>query len=172
MRQFFQDLVEYMSSENYEYEHFNDQAPFNRYLADGKISVDYYSRLFWSAWADLANGAFIGTRYPPDPSVYPESTRESEVIPWELYPPLGHHTLLGQVPVAIHLNGPDKSEIDAWWGRLWWQVDGPHGERFRSIVRDRMERGVVRIAQDGEEGYEIRTMRELCPTLEIWDLSA
>ena len=139
-------------------------------LSDGYLDLDYYSRLFWPGHNDYRNMEFLGTRYPPDPSIAASSSNQagsSSAIPWDLYPPLGHHTLHGEVPVALHFNGGSKHLVDEWWGRLWWASDR---ERFRNIIRRRMDEGKVRFVTD--EGYREESVRDLCPLLDIWQWDA
>ena len=111
---------------------------------------------------------FLGTRYPPDPSVVKDhdttATGPGEsVIPWDLYPPLAHHSMNGQVPAVLHFNGGSKELMEQWWGKLWWTSDR---ERFKGIVQERMRAGRVRIAVPG--GYRTEKVQDLCPNLDVW----
>ena len=139
---------------------------FNILLSERKIKLDYYNRLFWPAHDDFHNFHFIGTHYPPDPSIEEDAHHHDgeEIIPWDLYPPLGHHGITGQVPIAIHFNGGAKEHLEEWWGKLWWASER---DRFRPLVRRRMDRGTVRIVTD--DGFREESVRELCPVLRIWE---
>jgi hypothetical protein len=123
---------------------------FNEFLAAGRLSLDYRSRLFWAtASADpTATAHFLNTPNPLDAS-----------IPHELYPPLLYQEQTGEVPVAIHFNDhAEKGLMDEWWGKLWWNT--PHGvdNRFRDIVSSRVEGAAVKFAGDGWKFW-----REVCP---------
>ena len=137
---------------------------FNVLLGRHALRLDYWSRLFWAADEDLPNLHFMNTRYPPDPTTYDDST-----TPWDLYPALAHHSKTGEVPVAVHLNGPKKqrSRLEKYWGRHWWNSDRG---RFRDIVKTRMERGKVRIAY--KDGWRTVGVREICPMLDVWEWEA
>jgi len=128
----------------------SDQGVFNEFLAAGRLSLDYRSRLFWAtASADpTATAHFLNTPNPLDAS-----------IPHELYPPLLYQEQTGEVPVAIHFNDHmEKRLMDEWWGKLWWNT--PHGvdNRFRDIVSSRVEGAAVKFAGDGWKFW-----REVCP---------
>ncbi|ORX40008.1 hypothetical protein BD324DRAFT_615920 [Kockovaella imperatae] len=163
MREFYNNLTQYMESEEYYW--YDDQGAFNIWLADRKVKLDYYNRLFWPAHDDFHNMQFLGTRYPPDPSIFYDMVDDegSEILPWSLYPPLGHHSLTGQIPIAIHFNGGSKEHLEYWWGKLWWSSDK---SRFKPVVRRRMDQGKIRFVT--ETGYRQESIRSLCPELEIW----
>jgi hypothetical protein len=66
----------------------------------------------------------------------------NSLTPPEPYPPLLYPTC--EVPTIIHLNNNPKSQLEEWWGKLWWK--NLHGnERFRDIV-SRVEGAVLRFA--------------------------
>ena len=138
-------------------------ATFNELVADGVLKLDYYSRFFWSAYDDTNHIQFRNTRHPPDFSITSSSDDADVSIPWDLYPALGYHTLLGHVPAMIHFNGGSKKHMKGWWGRLWWQAGG----RFEGIVKDRMRDAKIRVI-DGD-GYRTYDLRELCEVLDVWD---
>jgi len=145
MRTVYEDLI--VALHEPEQRNQGDQYVFNKFLASRRISVDYRSRLFWPTY--LANGYahFINTPYHID-----------DVIPHELYPPLLHHSQTGEVPVAIHFNGPDKPLIEEWWGKLWWQNLQDGDDRFRDIVASRVKGAEVRLSEGGHKKW-----RDLCP---------
>jgi hypothetical protein len=121
-------------------------AVFNVFLASGRISLDYRSRLFWAMdFTDpIADSHFINTPYHID-----------NLIPHEFYPPLLYQTQTGEVPVAIHFNH-GKELMGEWWGKLWWNK--LEDERFRDIVSSRLEGAVIRMA-----GVDVKEWRDICP---------
>ena len=123
-------------------------AVFNVFLASGRISLDYHSRLFWAMdFTDpTTDSHFINTPYHID-----------SLVPHELYPPLLYQTQTGEVPVAIHFNH-GKELMDEWWGKLWWNKLEDGDERFRDVVSSRLEGAVIRFAGAGLRGW-----REICP---------
>ncbi|ORX40244.1 hypothetical protein BD324DRAFT_679274 [Kockovaella imperatae] len=159
MKTLYAELISVLDRDDFEFD--GDQGAFNVLLSQGKIRLDYWSRLFWAADEDLDQVKFVNTRYPPDPT-----TSDDLVTPWALYPSLLHHTKTGEVPVAVHLNGPKKkrSRLEQWWGYHWWNSGR---ERFRNIVSERLGRGSVRIVK--REGFKTISVRELCPMLDVWD---
>jgi hypothetical protein len=126
---------------------------FNDFLADRRLSADYHSRLFWStAFADpLETSHFINTPHPIDP-----------YIPHHLYPPLLYQAQTGEIPVAVHFNGPvNKELIRAWWGKFWWNQLKQEGDgRFRETVMSRLQGATVRFG--GLKGVR-KEWRDLCP---------
>ncbi|ORX41232.1 hypothetical protein BD324DRAFT_51558 [Kockovaella imperatae] len=129
-------------------------------LGDGYLKVDPYFRLFWASATDTENVQFMNTIHPPGPS-YPTF---DNTTPFELYPTLVHHTVTGEVPVAVHLNDYwHKHYIEEWYGRLWWTSER---KRFWPIVRERMEKGTIKFAT--EEGITEESARSVCPNLPIW----
>ena len=137
-------------------------------MADGKLHADHYSRLFWAAHDDYENMKYLGTRYPPDPSFDPEGSKgwQRDTVPWELYPPLGHHALVGQVPGVIHFNGGSKPLLEEWWGSIWWQQ--ADRRRFTGLIRERMEDGYLTL--NTKEGYERLSVKDVCPMLDVWNV--
>ena len=159
MKELYVKLVEIMESERYRNFH-SDQGAFNMLLGDGYLKVDPLFRLFWTSAYDVANVDFINTRYVADPH-WPKS---DNTTPFELYPALVHHKLTGEVPVAVHFNDfYHKDMLEMWWGRHWWNNNR---KRFRAIVKERMEKGMVLFAN--EDGISSKTVKEICPDLEIW----
>ena len=122
--------------------------------------LDYTSKLFWIAFADIDNAAFIGTPEPTD-----EVLENMDTIPWDLYPKLLHHKVLGHVPACFHLNGPAKQEANGWYPQLWW---ASNMERFMPIVRKRMDEGILTTVTDDERNYVVHPIREICPDLDVW----
>ena len=134
---------------------------FNMLLGDGYLRVDPYFRLFWASAYDTNNVEFINTRYPPDPN----HPKLDNTTPWELYPALVHHKRTGEVPVAVHFNDYyHKEMLDDWWGRHWWSSGR---KRFKGIVKDRMERGMIKFAT--EDGITQESVKSICPNLAIWN---
>ncbi|ORX41216.1 hypothetical protein BD324DRAFT_613666 [Kockovaella imperatae] len=167
MRTFYNELWDFMLSDTYE--GWDDQGAFGIFLTDQpvktRLSVDYHSRLFWPGFQDFQNIRFMGTHYPPDPSTAASYSdpEASDYIPWDLYPMLAHHRKTGEVPVALHFNGPIKELINEWWGQLWWSSQR---DRFLPIIHQRMSQGKVLIAIP--EGYREMPVQELCPHMDIW----
>jgi len=131
----------------------------NEFFVTGRqpISVDYRSRLVWAtAYSDpVGNGQFVNTPYHID-----------SLVPHELYPPLVYNGVTGEVPVAVHFNGPDKVLIDEWWGKLWWNQLQAEDGRFRDTVSSRMRGAMVRFV-----GAESKQWKDLCPNeAKDWNL--
>ena len=120
---------------------------FNEFLAARHISLDYRSRLFWTANYVAHFAHFIKSPYHID-----------NLIPHELYPPLLYISPTGEVPAIIHFNGAAKPLMDEWWGKLWWQNQQDVENRFRDIVARRMKGAAVRVAGGG-----LKEWLELCP---------
>ncbi|KAJ7763545.1 hypothetical protein DFH07DRAFT_1018219 [Mycena maculata] len=79
----------------------------------GRMTLDYWSRLFWANAANVESGMIINTRHPV-------SAVEDDVIPYRLLPPMVYHSQTGEYPVAIHFNDhAHKNLMNRWWGRLW-----------------------------------------------------
>ncbi|ORX35899.1 hypothetical protein BD324DRAFT_629447 [Kockovaella imperatae] len=155
MKKFYNELVEFMKDDPFTDD--DDQHLFNEAVADRKVDLDFTARLFWPAGDDSANFMFMNT---------PQSVQDDAdpgITPWELYPPLGWHTLFGHPPVGIHFAGDVKDRKKEWWNKLWWASH----KRFRRIVRERMDRGQVEFVE--EDGYSRKTIQEVCPKLEVWD---
>jgi len=146
MRTLYQDLVNIVDDP--EQHVMSDQSVFNDFLASGRLSIDYHTRLFWATFVpqDTRAALFLNTPYHLDP-----------VIPHELYPPLVYHAQTGEVPVVVHFNGPDKGLVDEWWGKLWWQKL-QDGDRFKDIVASRLEGQMVKFVGGGSKSW-----RDLCP---------
>ena len=123
---------------------------FNEYLAARRLSLDYYSRLFWAtSYASATTTAyFINTPYYVDP-----------FIPHHMYPPLLHQAQTGQIPVAVHFDDHRlKGLRDEWWGSFWWNQLQGEEQRFREIVLSRLERATVNFA-----GGEQQAWADICP---------
>ena len=118
---------------------------FNEYLFHGRISLDYWFRLFWANARDWDSGTIVNIRHPLD--VVPPPDLEDHTIPYHLLPPLLYHSKTGEVPVAIHFNDHmHKHFIEEWWGMLWWtKSTGP----FFPIVLDRLQTRKVTFAHNG-----------------------
>jgi hypothetical protein len=130
----------------------DDQAEFegvfNEFLASRRLSLDYRSRLFWTtASSSPTTPIFMNVPYHID-----------TMIPHEIYPPLLYHTLTGEVPAVIHVNNNPKSQLEEWWGKLWWQQLQDGDGRFRDIVASRVEGAVIRFA-----GLSSKEWRDVCP---------
>jgi len=147
MRTLYKDLVDII--EDPEWHIMTDQSVFNDFLATGRLTIDYHTRLFWATFVPTPSRAalFLNTPYHID-----------SVIPHVLYPPLVYHAQTGEVPAVVHFNGPDKGLVDQWWGKLWWQKVQGEDERFKDIVSSRLKGAVVKFAGGGS-----KTWRELCP---------
>ena len=143
---------------------YSRSGAFNDYVAEGKVKIDYYSRLFWLAYEDADNVRFQNTRNHPDSTLHAVDDHGNDITPWDQYPPLGHHIPTGEVPAALHCNGPIKDVMDGWWGKSWWNSKS---EKFRPLVRSRMDDAKVRFVE-GQE-YREESMRRLCPMLDIWE---
>jgi len=147
MRSLYKDLVEVFQEP--ERQSGTDQGVFNEFLAAGRLTIDYRSRLFWTmAFASPNdNSCFVNTPYHVD-----------DLIPHELYPPLLYQTQTGEIPVVIHFN-QDKELMEEWWGKFWWnKLDGDSDEKFRDIVLSRVEGAVVKFA-----GFGLKEWRDICP---------
>ncbi|KAJ7625565.1 hypothetical protein FB45DRAFT_921783 [Roridomyces roridus] len=132
MKSVYKDLTEQLSEWAY-----TDQGIFNEFLHQGRIKLDYYSRLFWANAHNADAGVIINARYPV-------STTDT-VVPYHLLPPLLYHSGTGEYPVAIHFNARfHKNLMNDWWGRLWWTQP-----EFRSIWQERLDRGTVHFAHNG-----------------------
>jgi hypothetical protein len=112
-------------------------AAFNTVLSHGRLVVDPRSRMFWSSAFDTSSVVWMNTPYRPD--AIPDRT-----TPWELYPPLAHHRLTGEIPVLVHLNDkPAKYLLEDWWGEAWFSNPLP---QFQAIVRGRVRDATLRVA--------------------------
>ncbi|KAJ7108879.1 hypothetical protein C8R43DRAFT_185837 [Mycena crocata] len=117
---------------------FSDQGIFNEFLHQGRISLDYWSRLFWVNARNADSGIIINTRYPV-------SSVKDDTIPYHLLPPMLYQSQTGEYPVAIHFNDHlHKNLMDEWWGRLWWTKAS-----FRSIWQKKLGSGRTRFAHNG-----------------------
>jgi hypothetical protein len=129
---------------------------FNEYLAARRLSLDYYSRLFWatSFASPTTTCHFINTPYHID-----------SIIPHHMYPPLLHQAQTGEIPVAIHFDGhTEKGLMDEWWGKLWWHQLQGEEQRFRDIVLARLEGAKINFA-----GGDQKVWGDICswPTLGV-----
>jgi len=149
MRTLYKGLVEVLQTPEWVNSTQGDQAIFNQFLAAGRLSLDYRSRLFWAtAFADpIHNSHIINTPYQID-----------DLVPHELYPPMLYQAQTGEVPVVVHFNH-QKELMAEWWGKLWLnQLQGNADDRFRDIVLSRMEGAVVQFAGVGSKEW-----RDVCP---------
>jgi hypothetical protein len=108
--------------------------------------------------ADVTSMAWMNTPYPPD-NIY------DDVIPWNLFPPLAHHKLTGEIPVVVHLNDDlHKSLLEEWWGEPWFS--SPR-QQFRDVVRRRVQNSTLRFEEEG--GFRTEALRSVCGEyLDIW----
>ncbi|RSH80174.1 hypothetical protein EHS25_007279 [Saitozyma podzolica] len=158
MRPIFQKMTEMMESPEYD-KWGTDQAAFNIFLAQGKIVVDPRFRLFWANSFDVPSMMWINTPYPPDGA-------SDTITPWQLYPPLAHHKLTGEIPVVVHLNDhANKAKLEEWWGTPWF---GNPGRRFKHYVHGRAYNATLRFVEvDGAVREE--RLKDLCEShLDIW----
>jgi hypothetical protein len=124
---------------------------FNDALYQGRLTIDYLQRLFYSRYGDPEAIIFTQLNRPVD------QTDDLETIPYHLYPQLGLHRRTGEFPVAIHLAGEGAILSDhPWWGKFWWTSSH---RRFRRIVRARADKGeLLMVHNDTKIAY-----RDLCP---------
>ncbi|KAJ6620630.1 hypothetical protein B0H10DRAFT_1066922 [Mycena sp. CBHHK59/15] len=109
MRNVYRDLASQISGDA-----FTEQGIFNEFLHEGRLTLDYWSHLFWANAANVDSGVILNVRYPV-------SSTKDDVIPYRLLPPMLYHTQTGEFPVAIHFNDHlHKDLMNDWWGRLWW----------------------------------------------------
>lgn len=134
-------------------------AAFNILLAQGKLVVDPRFRLFWANAFDVSSMMWINTPYPPD-GVSDTAT------PWQLYPPLAHHQLTGEIPVVVHLNDhAHKAMLEEWWGKHWFS--SPR-KRFKDRVHRRAYNATLRFVEANGVLREER-LKDLCGShLDIW----
>ncbi|KAJ7698957.1 hypothetical protein B0H17DRAFT_1049809 [Mycena rosella] len=115
-----------------------DQGIFNEFLHQGRITVDYWSRLFWVTASNVDSGTIVNTRHPV-------SAAKDDTIPYHLLPPMLYHSRTGEYPVALHFNDHvHKHLLDEWWGRLWWTKPG-----FKSVWEKHLESGTAQFAHNG-----------------------
>ncbi|KAJ7464612.1 hypothetical protein FB451DRAFT_1264028 [Mycena latifolia] len=133
MKSVYKDLVAQLSEQDQ-----GDQGIFNEFLHQGRITLDYWSRLFWVNANNVDSGKIVNTRYPV-------SAVKDDTIPYHLLPPMLYHSQTGEHPVAIHFNDHlHKHLMDEWWGRLWWTQPS-----FKSVWEKRLMSGTAQFAHNG-----------------------
>ncbi|KAJ7701865.1 hypothetical protein B0H17DRAFT_1044973 [Mycena rosella] len=134
MKEVYGDLVAQMP----ETTSVGDQGIFNEFLHQGRITLDYWSRLFWANAHNVNSGTVVNTRYPV-------SAFKDDTVPYHLLPPMLYFSRTGEYPVAIHFNDrPHKSLLEKWWGNLWWTKPG-----FKLVWEKRLETGTMQFAHNG-----------------------
>ncbi|KAJ7117596.1 hypothetical protein C8R44DRAFT_983094 [Mycena epipterygia] len=114
-----------------------DQGVFNEFLHEGRITLDYWSRLFWVNADNIDSGIIVNTRHPV-------SAVKDDAIPYHLLPPMLYQSQTGEYPVAIHFNDHlHKNLMTDWWGRLWWTKPG-----FRSVWERKLQTGTAQFAHN------------------------
>ncbi|KAJ7463401.1 hypothetical protein B0H11DRAFT_2052815 [Mycena galericulata] len=147
MKEVYKDLMAQLSDRDW-----TDQGIFNEFLHQRRITLDYWSRLFWANAANVDAGVIINTRYPV-------STVEDKLIPYHLLPPMAYHSHTGEYPVAIHFNDRfHKYLMDDWWGHLWWQQPS-----FKSIWQEKLESGTAQFAHNGSTVH----WKDICGDVEL-----
>lgn len=163
--------------------HFYHQA-YEKTYAPGKpfefgLSLDYFSQLshqtsntFWDAKYIRKDrpledqigkrDGFDCTAKSPDWTQIPNEML-SRLLPGEpdQWPSLPFYAELcvGQIPVMIHHNSFDKTQIDSQWNRTWW-----HG-RSRELLETKRREGAVQLNEGIPTDAKDMTLKweELCP---------
>jgi hypothetical protein len=145
----------------------SDQGPFNDFLLDGKLTLDYSYRLIWNNGGNAKSGIPINTGNPAVVGL-DRNNPETGLIPWHLLPSLIWHRHTGEIPVIVHFNQfGQKGTMEKWWtlGQPWY---ASKESRFRRRVVERLEGddAVITMVHDGSK----RRFFDLCPA-SMLDLS-
>ncbi|KAF7356335.1 hypothetical protein MVEN_00965800 [Mycena venus] len=86
MRALYKDLVSRLPQTDS-----SDQGIFNEFLHEGRITLDYWSRLFWVNADNVDSGIIVNTRHPVSPV-------KDNIIPYHLLPPYAVSFANGRIP--------------------------------------------------------------------------
>ena len=138
----------------------SDQGPFNDFLHEGKLALDYSYRLIWNNAWNIDSGIPMNVGNPAVAGLDPTKP-DTNLIPWHLLPTLIWHSHTGEIPVIVHFNQYNaKGMMEEWWeaGKPWYASKDSRFSR-RVVERLSSEDAVITMVHDGSK----HRFFDLCP---------